>query len=227
MPALPARPPGPRTLTARHWASDTVLPVTLDKGADPVGHVDLPATAPAGDWDLRLAGDEERSVGRFQVEEFRLPTSRAAISGPKAIPVAPRSLPLDLALSYLSGGGASGTPVTLRTRVVPRSVEMPGYDGWRFDAEPVKPGLATLDGDGNEAGASASAQRAAEQPLTLGPAGTARVTASGWPAITATVHAGGGDGLSGCQWRSGDQGHPPETGSGSRAHRHRHRWLAE
>ena len=178
-------PAGPRTLTARHWASDTVLPVTLDGGADPVGHVDLPASAPAGDWDLRLAGDEERSVGRFQVEEFRLPTSRAGVSGPKAIPVAPRSLPLDLALSYLSGGGAGGTPVTLRTRVVPRSVEVPGYDGWRFDAEPVKPGLAALDGDGNEAGATASAQRAAEQPLTLGPAGTARVTASGWPAVTA------------------------------------------
>ncbi|OYX76187.1 MAG: hypothetical protein B7Y82_13280 [Sphingomonadales bacterium 32-65-25] len=178
-------PAGPRTLTARHWASDTVLPITLDGGADPVGHIDLPASAPAGDWDLRLAGDEERSVGRFQVEEFRLPTSRAAISGPKAIPVAPRSLPLDLALSYLSGGGAGGTPVTLRTRVVPRSVEVPGYDGWRFDAETVKPGLAALDGDGNEAGASATAQRAAEQPLTLGPAGTARVVASGWPAITA------------------------------------------
>ncbi|WP_313669687.1 alpha-2-macroglobulin family protein [Sandarakinorhabdus sp.] len=178
-------PAGPRTLTARHWASDTVLPVTLDASSDPVGHVDLPATAPAGDWDLRLAGDEERSVGRFQVEDFRLPTSRAGVSGPKAIPVAPRSLPLDLALSYLSGGGAGGTPVTLRTRVVPRSVEMPGYDGWRFDAEPVKPGLAALDGDGNEAGATASAQRATEQPLTLGPAGTARVTATSWPAITA------------------------------------------
>ena len=178
-------PAGPRTLTARHWASDTVLPVTLDGGADPVGHVDLPASAPAGDWDLRLAGDEERSVGRFQVEDFRLPTSRATIGGPKTIPVAPRTLPLDLALSYLSGGGAGGTPVTLRTRVVPRSVEVAGYDGWRFDAEPVKPGLAALDGDGNEAGAGASAQRAAEQPLTLGPAGTARVTASGWPAITA------------------------------------------
>lgn len=181
-----ARPSaGPRTLTARHWASDTVLPVTLDGGADPVGHIDLPATAPAGDWELRLAGEEERSVGRFQVEEYRLPTSRATISGPKAIPVAPRTLPLDLALSYLSGGGAGGTPVTLRTRVVPRSVAVAGYDGWRFDAEPVKPGLAALDGDGNEAGAAASAQRAAEQPLTLGPAGTARVTASGWPAIAA------------------------------------------
>ena len=182
------RPPATtRSLTARHWASDTVLKLALDNGADPVGHVDLPASAPAGDWELRLAdsGDEERSVGRFQVEDFRLPTSRATISGPKAIPVAPRTLPLDLALTYLSGGAAGGTPVTLRTRVVPRSVAVAGYDGWHFDAEAVTPGLAALDGDGNEAGAAATAQRAAEQPLTLGPAGTARVAAGGWPAITA------------------------------------------
>lgn len=168
-------------LIARHWASDTTLPVTLDQGRDPVGHLDLPATAPSGEWDLQLG---DRSVGRFQVEDYRLPTSRATISGPKAIPVAPRQLPLDLALSYLSGGGAGGTPVTLRTRIVPRPVSVTGYDGYSFDAEPVTPGLVPLDGDGNEAGTT-TAQRAAEQPVTLGPAGTARIVASGWPAITA------------------------------------------
>ena len=176
-----------QTLTARHWASDTILPVTLDGGRDPVGHIAVPASAPTGDWDLRLSanGQEERSVGRFQVEEYRLPTSRASISGPKTTPVAPRTLTLDLALAYLAGGGAGGTPVTLRTRVVPRSVAVAGYENWRFDAEVVRPGLSVLDGDGNEAGSNPAAQRAAEQPLTLGPAGTARVSASGWPAITA------------------------------------------
>ncbi|WP_372918421.1 MG2 domain-containing protein, partial [Sandarakinorhabdus sp.] len=95
-----AAAPG-QTLVARHWASDTSLPVVLDAGRDggrdAVGRVDLPATAPAGDWELQLnsTGQEQRAVGRFQVEEYRLPTSRASISGPKAIPVAPRALPLD------------------------------------------------------------------------------------------------------------------------------------
>lgn len=176
-----ARVPGKPSLIARHWASDTSLPVTLDSSRDPVGHLNLPATAPSGDWDLQLG---DRSVGRFQVEDYRLPTSRATISGPKAIPVAPRQLPLDLVVSYLSGGAAGGTPVTLRTRVVPRPVSVSGYDGYRFDAEAVAPGLVPLDGDGNDTGTTA-AQRAAEQPVTLGPSGTARVVASGWPAIAA------------------------------------------
>ena len=172
------------TLSARHWASDTILPITLDSGRDPVGHIALPATAPTGDWDLRVSGTgiEEMSAGRFQVEEYRLPTVRASISGPKTIPVAARRLPLDLSLAYLSGGGAGGAPVTLRTRVVPRSITIAGFDAWHFDAEPVVPGLMTLDGDGRDAAGDGTQMRAAEQPLRLGPAGTARVTASGWAA---------------------------------------------
>jgi alpha-2-macroglobulin len=172
-------------LTAHHWASDTVLPVVLDTGRDPVGHLDLPASVPTGDWELRLSGDGvETAVGRFQVEEYRLPTVRAGISGPKAIPVAARSLPLDLSLAYLSGGGASGAPVTLRTRVVPRSIAVPAFENWRFDAEQVAPGLVALDGDGGDAAGDGTAVRAAEQPLRLGANGTARVTASGWAAPT-------------------------------------------
>lgn len=177
-----ARPAGQPRLVARHWASDTLLPVALDSSRDPVGHLDIPATAPTGEWDLQM---DDSSVGHFQVEEYRLPTSRASISGPKTVPVAPRQLPLDLALSYLSGGAAGGTAVTLRTRVVPRTVRVNGFDSYSFDVEPVAPGLVPLDGDGNDVGASTPAQRAAEQPLTLGPAGTARVMARGWPAITA------------------------------------------
>lgn len=174
--------PAPITLVARHWQSDTSLPVTPDRGADPVAQIVLPASAPTGDWELRLKtpdGDES-GVGSFQVEAFRLPTLRASLSGPKAMPVAPTSLPLDLALSYFSGGSASGAPVTLRTRVVPRSVEVPGYEGWTFSAEPLRPGLARMDeGEGN-----AAPIRAREQPLNLGANGTARVMASGWAAIT-------------------------------------------
>jgi alpha-2-macroglobulin len=174
-------PAEPLTLTARHWQSETVLPVPLGGGADPVGQIVLPASAPTGDWELQLkAGDgEARAVGNFQVEEFRLPTLRAAVSGPRAMPVAPASLPLDLALSYFSGGSAGGAPVTLRTRVVPRSVEVPGFEGWTFSAETLRPGLARMD----EGEAAAAPIRAREQPLNLGPNGTARVLAGGWAAI--------------------------------------------
>lgn len=176
----------PITLVARHWQSDTSLKVTIGGGPDPVGQIMLPASAPTGEWELRLkagatgeSGDET-GVGSFQVEEFRLPTLRASLSGPKAMPVAPTSLPLDLALSYFSGGSAGGAPVTLRTRVVPRSVEVPGFEGWTFGAETLRPGLARMD----EGEANAAPIRAREQPLNLGPNGTARVAASGWAAIT-------------------------------------------
>ncbi|WP_133064347.1 alpha-2-macroglobulin family protein [Sandarakinorhabdus cyanobacteriorum] len=174
--------PAPFTLTARHWQSDTILPITLGPGADPAGQIILPASAPTGDWELRLAtpDGDETGVGNFQVEEFRLPTLRAAISGPKAMPVAPASLPLDLALTYFSGGSAAGAPVTLRTRVVPRSVEVPGLDGFTFDAEAITPGLSRLE----EGEAAAAPIRARETPLNLGRTGTARVAAGGWAPIT-------------------------------------------
>lgn len=172
----------PVTLVARHWQSDTSLKVTMAGGPDPVGQIVLPASAPTGEWELRLKTGtaDETGVGSFQVEEFRLPTLRASLSGPKAMPVAPARLPLDLALSYFSGGSAGGAPVTLRTRVVPRSVEVAGYEGWTFSADTLRPGLARMD----EGEASAAPIRAREQPLNLGPNGTARVEASGWAAIT-------------------------------------------
>jgi uncharacterized protein YfaS (alpha-2-macroglobulin family) len=172
----------PATLTARHWQSDTVLPVTLGPGADPAGQIVLPASAPTGEWELRLAtpDGDETGVGQFQVEEFRLPTLRAAVSGPKTMPVAPTSLPLDLALTYFAGGSAAGAPVTLRTRVVPRSVEIPGLDGFTFDAEAITPGLTRLE----EGEVAAAPIRARETPLNLGPAGTARVAVGGWAPIT-------------------------------------------
>ncbi len=174
----------PISLFARHWQSDTSLPVTIAGGPDPVGQINLPASAPTGEWELRLktSGGDETGVGNFQVEEFRLPTLRASLSGPKAMPVAPASLPLDLSLSYFSGG-SGGAAVTLRTRVVPRTVEVAGYEGWTFSAETLRPGLARMD----EGEASAAPIRAREQPLNLGPNGTARVEASGWAAISRPV----------------------------------------
>ncbi|MBU6165384.1 MAG: alpha-2-macroglobulin [Alphaproteobacteria bacterium] len=169
-------------LVARHWQSDTQLPVTLSAGPDPVGQISLPASTPSGEWDLQLAsGDGEGgSVGGFQVEAFRLPTLRAAVSGPKSMPVAPASLPLDLALSYFSGGSAAGAAVALRTRVVPRRVDVAGLEGFTFDAEAITPGLARLE-DGEAATAPI---RARELPLKLDRNGTARVVASGWAPIT-------------------------------------------
>src|SRR3546814_14658637 len=49
----------------------------------------------------------------IRVDEYRLPTMKAEITGPKAPPVRPTNVPLSLFVRYLSSGPAPGLPVQL------------------------------------------------------------------------------------------------------------------
>ncbi len=166
------------SVVIRHTGSDQTyeLPLVFARDGSAETQWKVPAEAALGEYSVEIGarGATDRNVsGRFSVEEFRLPTIRARVSGPKARLVAPVAVPLDLTLAYLSGGAVNKAPVKLRTQVEPRTVSVPDYDGWTFDGEPVVAGIVPLDG-GDEPAAQGPL-RARVEPVTLGQNGSARV----------------------------------------------------
>ena len=151
------------TLKLTHRGSDTEFELPLKIGADGVGETSwtAPKDAPMGDYDLRIVlDDEDRTIYTGQsvrVDEFRLPTMRATVTGPKDVLVRPKLVPLDLFVGYLSGGGAANLPVAIRTAFALADTAPDGWDGWTFGGDAPKEGTTPLDGDG----------KAADVPLPL------------------------------------------------------------
>ena len=171
-----AAAPGEQTLTITHLGSDTKYEQKVTIGADGVGLSDwtAPKSAALGEYQVTIGG---QTYGRFQVDEFRLPTMRAGVSGPKRPVVNPKSVPLDLTLSYFSGGAAGGAPVTLRTRVEPRTIDLPDYPDFGWTAKKIVEGVVPADTDGEGEETPRAAVRASVQPMGLDANGMARVTA--------------------------------------------------
>ncbi len=164
------------TLTLTHSGSGTEFELPLSIGADGIGETEwtAPLGAPQGDYSLKISAGENTiySDQSFRVDEFRLPTMRATISGPKTALVRPKAVPLDLFVGYLSGGGAPGLPVSLRTAFSADSPAPEGWDGWTFGGRPVKEGTVPLNGDGEEDEIPLPLSQTL--PATLGGDGTAK-----------------------------------------------------
>lgn len=79
-----------------------------------------------GYWDYYSKGAWQS--GSFKVEEFKIPLMKGAIQPPSETLINPTTINLDLSVSYLSGGGAEGLPVKLRTLVEPRGVSFDDYE---------------------------------------------------------------------------------------------------
>ncbi|MBV7535572.1 alpha-2-macroglobulin [Duganella sp. sic0402] len=147
----------------------------------------IPADAKQGWYALMLSG---RSAGRFRVEQFRVPTMKAVLQGPKAPAVQASSVQLDAQLSYLSGGGAADAPVQLRTVVQEKSVSFEDYADFSFSAGDVMVGAERNrpvfdDDEGefeSEGDASGGPANIKTRNLTLDKAGGARVTLDQLPA---------------------------------------------
>ena len=164
------------TLKLTHSGSGTEFNLPLSIGADGIGETSwtAPQGAPQGDYGLTVeVGDKTMNTGQsFRVDEFRLPTMRATLSGPKTALVRPKSVPLDLFVGYLSGGGAPGLAVNLRTAFSADSNAPDGWDGWSFGGKPVKEGTLPLNGDGEEDAIPLPLSQTL--PATLGGDGTAK-----------------------------------------------------
>ncbi len=157
----------------------------------------IPPGARTGTYNVRIAdarGALERSVS-FKVEDFRLPTMRAEVTGPAKPQVQPQMVPIDLHVAYLAGGGAGGLPVTLRTYVDPQTITFRGYDEYTFGGNPVQEGnrpLGSNADEGDEEGDGASMLESQRQPkvrvmpLTLDANGALRVEVADLPRTTAS-----------------------------------------
>jgi alpha-2-macroglobulin len=142
------------TLELRHRGSDTVFEMPVTLGRDGIGENQwtAPQGAPQGDYDLNVkVSDDTIYTGQsVRVDEYRLPTMRATVAGPKGAQVKPAQVPVDLFVGYLSGGGAAKLPVTLRA-TFGTSVPTPkGWDGWSFGGTPLAEGVTSLDGDNRD-----------------------------------------------------------------------------
>jgi alpha-2-macroglobulin len=180
-------------LKLTHRGSDTEFFLPLSIGADGVGENQwlIPKGAPMGTYDLSIvrakspdapateaAGGTDDDVislaGEINVEEYKLPTMRATITGPKEALVRPQQVPLNLFVGYLSGGPAAHLPVSVRTAFEPGYGGASGWDGWQFGGSPVKEGTIPLSGNNQEPVAPLPTSQTL--PLTLAGDGTSKTT---------------------------------------------------
>jgi len=165
------------TLVLTNQGSDTNFEMPVTIGADGIGesHWTAPQGAPQGDYQLSFkVGDKVISTNQtVRVDEFRIPTMRASIAGPKTPLVKPSSVPLDLFVGFFSGGGASRMPVNIRTSYTARDATPSGWDGWSFGGKAPVEGVVPLNEDGND-DTPPTQPLAASIPLTLGADGTAK-----------------------------------------------------
>jgi hypothetical protein len=170
------------TLRLSHRGSDTQYDLPLAIDANGIGESEWtpPQGAKMGEYDIQVLvpdGAEERTIWTsqsFKVDEYTLPTMKASVAGPKEAAVRPRTLPLDLFVGYLSGGGASGLPVELRVGWF-EGVETPaGYESYSFGGRALSEGVKPLNGDDETDEESAQLPPTQTLPVTLGADGAAR-----------------------------------------------------
>ena len=170
-------------LKLSHRGSDTSfeLPVTVDASGTGETQWNVPQGAPMGDYDLQFVGPgkdgAEQTIWTSQsikVDEYKLPTMKASVAGPKEAAIKPKSLPLDLFVGYLSGGGASNLPVELRIGYYDGISAPSGYDGYSFGGRAIAEGTKPLNGEGEEDTVTLPPMQTL--PVTLGADGTARTS---------------------------------------------------
>ncbi|MBB6124448.1 alpha-2-macroglobulin family protein [Sphingobium subterraneum] len=165
-------------LVLSHMGSGTefAMPVTITRAGSGENEWTVPQGAPLGDYALRFdANGQTISSGQsIRVDEYRLPTMRATVTGPPAPLVRPASVPLSLYVGYLAGGGASHMPVTLRTDFSSGVSAPSGWDAYSFGGDAVKPGTRPLDDEGEAE--KAPLPYAQTLPATLGADGTAKAS---------------------------------------------------
>jgi uncharacterized protein YfaS (alpha-2-macroglobulin family) len=192
---VPADAGGTRKVVIQHQGSDQSYRSDVTFGADGTAEQQwaIPAEAKLGDYHVSIQHERNdyRSSGSFKVQQYRLPVMRATVKGPPRPVARPKDVTLDLHVSYLSGGGAGGLPVRLRTSVEAAAVQVSGYEDYEFGGAPVVPGIERQEGYAYDFDPEASVQAAELKtrliPLTLDADGSARVTIDQLPAADSAM----------------------------------------
>ncbi|WP_404335602.1 alpha-2-macroglobulin family protein [Sphingomonas sp. MMS12-HWE2-04] len=172
------------TLQLSHRGSDTKyeLPLTIDARGNGETEWNAPQGAKMGDYDLQVLvkeNGEDKTIWTgqsFKVDEYKLPTMKASVAGPKEAAVRPRTLPLDLFVGYLSGGGAANLPVEMRVGWFEDVTAPEGYEGYSFGGRALTEGVKALNGSDETDEQSTPLPPTQTLPVTLGGDGTARTS---------------------------------------------------
>jgi hypothetical protein len=154
--AIPSDSARDRTVTITHDGSGQSYSLNVAFDSEGVGESQwtIPAEAKLGNYTIAI---EEQTGGRFsdrhpsghfKVEQFRLPSMHGSVDGSAQPLVNPKQADLDLRVAYMSGGGASGLAVKLRTLVEPRAQRFADYADFQFGGAPVQEGVNTSGPDG-------------------------------------------------------------------------------
>jgi len=183
--------PAGRKLVIVHQGSGARFEQTLQFGRDGIAESQwvIPSEAKLGDYRIAIvdAQGRERTSGQFKVEQFRLPGMRGSVDVPAVPLVRPQQVSLNVHVAWLSGGGAGGLPIKVRSLVEPAPLTVPGYDDYRFGGKPVKEGIVeggeTSSDLDFETGPPSDESRAKLASLNLDAAGSARVTLDHLPQV--------------------------------------------
>ncbi|MBV7427537.1 MULTISPECIES: Ig-like domain-containing alpha-2-macroglobulin family protein [unclassified Acidovorax] len=189
--ALPAQ--RPETLVITHVGSGQQFTQSLAWRATATGGLSaqssfaVPPAAKLGVYqvELRSDSDNERSFssGEFRVEEFRLPVleGRIAPADKKAL-VRVRSVPTDVQVNYVAGGGAAHLPVRVSALVRGKSLQYADYEAFSFNPPRKRAQASSAGGDDEEPAASQDARVIADKlPLTLNKDGAGKLTIDNVP----------------------------------------------
>ena len=156
------------------------IPLDFDADGTALAQFAIPKDARLGVYSVDVKiGADWKEAGRFRVEAFRLPTMNAIVQGPPGPLIAPKSVPVDVMVRYLSGGGASGLAVKLRTLVRPVPARFAGYDEYRFDSEDLAPQSESTGQGGDES----EMLKTGLVPARLDGEGAARLTIEDLPVL--------------------------------------------
>ncbi|RIX77389.1 alpha-2-macroglobulin family protein [Acidovorax cavernicola] len=198
----------PDTLVVTHMGSGQrfTQPLTWRKtatgGLSAENSFAIPPAAKLGVYQVELRNGEKDgdegysrtfSTGIFRVEEFRLPVLEGRIAPTEKKPlVAATSVPTDVQINYVAGGGAANLPVRVSAMVRGKGLSFSDYDAFSF----TPPRAA---GDGSQAATAADTSAGEEDlnsvddtrviadklPLTLNKDGAGKVTIDKVPKVKA------------------------------------------
>ncbi|MCB1158195.1 MAG: hypothetical protein KDK45_11895, partial [Leptospiraceae bacterium] len=119
----------------------------------------IPKDAKLGEYQIYLMYPKDKnnsyerkySTESFRVEEFRIPLMKADVKVPTEKIVSKTNFPVNLSISYLSGGGAGNLPVKFKYFVKDDYyTSFPDYADFSFDSEKIIPGRFRTDRAENE-----------------------------------------------------------------------------
>lgn len=109
------------------------LPLNIDAGGNGESVWAIPRAAKLGRYSLRLeTKNDSYTLAGFRVEEFRLPVLKPRLQLPAGPLVQPDTVPVDMQLSYLNGGGYANAEVILRGRVRSSGYGFPEFEEYSF-----------------------------------------------------------------------------------------------